>query len=73
MKKYTFTFFAAFFFLAGIANSQAPLAAPTSILGQLQTIQASNKALIGQQQKTLETIEQLKAAAEQMKTFGKRS
>jgi cell shape-determining protein MreC len=61
------------FFSAASVNSQAPQA-PSSgtLLSQLQAIQAANKALIEKQQKTLQTLDDIKAAADQLKVLGKR-
>jgi hypothetical protein len=53
-------------------NSQAPQPATSSPLAALQAIQAANKALIEKQQKTLQTLDEMKAAAEQIKILGKR-
>jgi hypothetical protein len=61
-----------FFFSAASVNSQAPQVSSRAVLADLQAIQASNKALIEKQQKTLETLDALKTAADQLKAFGKR-
>lgn len=59
------------FFSATSVRSQAPQL-PGSTLTGLQSIQAANKAIIEKQQKTLETLDELKATADQLKAFGKR-
>jgi len=58
-------------FSATSVRSQAPQP-PGSTLAGLQSIQRANKALIEKQQTTLETLDDLKAAADQLKAFGKR-
>jgi len=60
------------FFSAATLKSQAPQPASDSLLANLQTIQTANKALIEKQQKTLQTLDEMKAVADQLKTFGKR-
>lgn len=66
------SFAAALFFLPASLNSQSPQPASSSPLVALQAIQAANKALIEKQQKTLQTLDEMKAAAEQIKILGKR-
>lgn len=57
--------------LMNSAQSQAPVAA-SSVAAQLQAIQAANKTLIEQQNKTLQTLDEMKQTAEQIKAFAKR-
>lgn len=59
------------FFSAASVRSQAPQP-PGSTLAGLQQIQTANKAMIEKQQKTLETLDEMKTTAEQLKAFGKR-
>ena len=60
------------FFSVASLNSQAPQVSPNTVLASLKAVQESNKALIEKQQKTLETLDALKAAADQLKALGKR-
>ena len=63
----------ALLFLSGPSlNSQAPQTASGTLLSQLQAIQTANKALIEKQQKTLQSLDEMKATAEQLKALGKR-
>ncbi len=71
MKRVAVRLFATVILAGATANSQAPSAA-ASLLSQLQAVQAANKVLIDQQQKTLQMLDEMKATAEQLKTFGKR-
>ena len=52
------------------ANISSKLKAPTE---QLQAIKAANQAALEKQAKTLEAIAEMQKAAEELKTFGKRS
>lgn len=70
---FSITTTALLFFSSASVNSQAPqLAAPGTLLSQLQAIQAANKALIEKQQKTLQSLDEMKAVADQLKVLGKR-
>ena len=72
MNRTQLSFTAALVFLtAGVGHSQAPQASGT-MLSNLQAIQATNRALIEKQQKTLQTLDELKSTAEQIKTLTKR-
>lgn len=62
---------AAFFPGATVLHSQTQ--APKSPLQMLQAIKTANAALMESQKKTLETLDEMKKTAEQIKTFGKRS
>ncbi|MDP9292535.1 MAG: hypothetical protein M3O82_09255 [Verrucomicrobiota bacterium] len=53
-------------------NSQAPPAALTP-LASIQQMKAANQALIEQQQKTLQVLDDLGKEAEQLKVMGKRT
>ena len=57
--------------VAGPGRAQAPQQ-PATALTTLQSIQSANRALIEKQQKTLQTLEQIRATAEQIKVLGKR-
>ena len=72
MKKITLSLTAAVFFIGGaIVHSQiAPV--PQSPLQALQAAKAANDQLIGQQKKTLATLDEMQKTAEQIKIFGKR-
>ncbi len=66
------TLVALLFFSSANLNSQAPQPVSGSPLAALQAIQAGNKALIEKQQKTLQTLDEMKTTAEQLKVLGKR-
>lgn len=53
-------------------NSQSTVAAITP-LASLQQMKAANQALLEQQQKTLQALDDLAKEAEQLKVMGKRS
>lgn len=72
MKRLLVAFASVSLLFVSAAKSQAPLPRGGSLLSQLQAIQAANKTLLDQQQKTLQTLDEMKAAAEQIKAFGKR-
>ncbi|MEA3187082.1 MAG: hypothetical protein QOD99_912 [Chthoniobacter sp.] len=57
--------------LATGAKSQAPQI-EVPVVSRLEAMKATNKALLEQQQKTLQVLDELKAASEQIKTLGKR-
>lgn len=72
MKKEIALLIAAVFFLgAAVLHSQTQT--PKSPLQTLQAIKTANTALIESQKKTLETLDEMKKTAEQIKVFGKRS
>jgi hypothetical protein len=58
------------FLSAGAVQSQAPVT--DSIVSQLETMETSNKAIIDQQQKTLDVLDKLDQDADQVKTLTKR-
>lgn len=70
MKHITILPLALLFLSAGVVKSQAPL---TDTVSSLQALETANKAVIDKQQKTLDVLDQLGQAAEQLKTFSKRS
>lgn len=70
MKRALFPIAAALALLASPAQGQAPAA--SSVSAQLQAIVAANKALIDQQTKTLQMLDEMKLTAEQIKAFAKR-
>ena len=72
MNSFIVKILALFFLLGASAHAQAPLPAGASVLAQLQAMQAANRALLEKQQKTLETLDEMKSIAEQLKTMGKR-
>jgi len=70
MKHITILPLALLFLSAGVVKSQAPL---MDTVSSLETMETANKAVIDKQQKTLDMLDQLGQAAEQLKTFAKRS
>jgi len=71
IKRITILPLAVLFLSAGVVKSQAPLTG--TVATSLEALVTANKALIQQQQKTLDGLDQLSQNAEQLKTFGKRS
>jgi hypothetical protein len=72
MKHMTFLPLALLFLSAGVVKSQAPVT-DSDVTTSLQTMVTANKALIDTQQKTLDGLDQLDQAAQELKTFAKRS
>jgi hypothetical protein len=72
MKNITILPIALLFLSAGAVRSQAPVTA-SDVATSLQSIQASNKALIDKQNTTLDALDKLDQAAQDLKTFAKRS
>ena len=70
MKNLTFIPLAILIFTAGAVRSQAPVTG--GIAPSLQALIESNKGLIEKQKKTLDTLDALDQATQQLKTFGKR-
>jgi len=64
---------AAALFLAGAALVRSETEAPKSTLQVLQDMKAANAALIDQQKKTLDGLDDMQKTADQLKTFSKRS
>jgi len=60
------------FLSAGVVKSQAPVT-ESDVATSLQTIISANKTLIDKQQKTLDALDALGQAAQDVKTFTKRS
>jgi hypothetical protein len=60
------------FLSAGSVKSQAPLTA-SDVTTSLQTMITANKALLDKQQKTLDALDALDQAAQELKSFAKRS
>ncbi len=58
------------FFTAGAVQSQAP--ETDSIVSQLEAMETANKAVIDQQEKTLDVLDKLGEDADQVKTLTKR-
>jgi len=56
---------------AGVVKSQAP-SGDGSTASDLQALVSSNKDLIDKQQKTLQTLDQIDQAAQQLKIFASR-
>jgi len=48
-------------------------AAPSGTAAQLEAMRAANADLLKRQEKTMETLDQLRQAAEQIKNMGKRT
>jgi hypothetical protein len=57
---------------AGAVKSQAPVT-ESDVAASLQTMIGANKTLIDKQQKTLDALDALSQAAQELKTFTKRS
>jgi hypothetical protein len=72
MKQITILPLVLLFLSAGAVKSQAPLT-PSDVTTSLQTMITANKALLDKQQKTLDALDQLDQAAQELKTFSKRS
>ncbi len=72
MKHLTILPLALLFLSAGAVKSQAPLT-PSDVTTSLQAMITANKALIDKQQKTLDSLDALDQAAQELKTFAKRS
>jgi hypothetical protein len=72
MKQMTFLALALLFVSAGAVRSQAPVT-ESGVAASLATMVTGNKALIDQQQKTLDVLDQLDQSAQDLKTFAKRS
>jgi hypothetical protein len=60
------------FLSAGSLKSQAPLT-ESDVTTSLQTMITANKALLDKQQKTLDALDALDQAAQELKSFAKRS
>jgi len=71
IQRITILPLALLFLSAGVVKSQAPLTG--SVASSLEALETANKAVIDKQQKTLDALDQLGEAAEQLKTFAKRS
>jgi len=72
MKGITILPLALLFLSAGVVKSQAPVT-DTDVAASLQSMIGSNKTLIDKQQKTLDALDALDQAAQDLKTFAKRS
>jgi hypothetical protein len=72
MKQLTFLPLALLFLSAGAVKSQAPMT-ESDVASSLQTIISTNKATIDKQNKTLDSLDQLDQAAQELKSFAKRS
>ena len=72
MKHLTILPIAVLFLSAGTVKSQAPMT-DSDVASSLQTMISANKALIDKQQKTLDALDALDQAAQDLKTFAKRS
>ena len=72
MKYLTFLPLALLFLSAGTVKSQAPVT-DSDVASSLQTMVTTNKDLIDKQQKTLDALDALDQAAQELKTFAKRS
>ena len=72
MKTITILPLVLLFLSAGSVKSQAPLS-ESDVATSLQTMVAGNKALLDKQQKTLDALDQLAQAAQELKSFAKRS
>jgi hypothetical protein len=72
MKQITIFPLVLLFLSTGAVKSQAPVS-ESGVATSLQSIEESNKALIDKQQKTLDALDQLDQAAQELKTFSKRS
>lgn len=72
MKKEIAPLIVAAFFL-GVAVLHSQVEAPKSPLQTLQAIKTANAGLIESQKKTLETLDEMKKTADQIKVYGKRS
>jgi len=72
MKPIAILPLALLFLSAGSVKSQAPVT-DAGVATSLQAIITANKALIDTQQKTLDGLDQLDQAAQELKTFAKRS
>ncbi len=72
MKQITMLSLALLCLSAGAVKSQAPLT-PSDVANSLQSLITANKALLDKQQKTLDSLDQLDQAAQELKTFAKRS
>lgn len=72
MKSITILPLALLFLSTGVVKSQAPVT-DTDVAASLQSMIGSNKTLIDKQQKTLDALDALDQAAQDLKTFAKRS
>jgi hypothetical protein len=72
MKQMTILSLAVLFLTAGVVKSQAPMT-ETDVATSLQTMVTANKTLIEKQQATLDGLDALDKAAQDLKTFAKRS
>ena len=72
MKRIAILPLAVLVFSAGAVRSQAPLTS-SGVASSLDAIVTANKALIDKQQKTLDALDQLDQAAQELKSFAKRS
>jgi hypothetical protein len=72
MQQFTVLPLAIFFLSAGVVRSQAPVS-ESGVTTALQALEATNKATLDKQQKTLDALDQLDQAAQELKTFAKRS
>jgi cell shape-determining protein MreC len=72
MKHFTILPLVLLFLSAGAVKSQAPVT-PSDVASSLNGMVTANKTLIDKQQKTLDSLDQLDQAAQELKTFAKRS
>jgi DNA-binding ferritin-like protein (Dps family) len=72
MKSIAILPLALLFLSTGVVKSQAPVT-DTDVAASLQSMIGSNKTLIDKQQKTLDALDALDQAAQDLKTFAKRS
>jgi len=71
MKNYTVLTLVCLFLSAGAAQSQAPFALSGTITS-LQAMEGANKALLDEQQKTLDSLDQIDQDAQQAKILTQR-
>jgi hypothetical protein len=72
MKTIAILPLALLFLSAGAVKSQAPVT-ESGVASSLQALITANKTLLESQQKTLDGLDQLDQAAQELKTFAKRS
>jgi hypothetical protein len=75
MKKHLLVLYTALVLLAGTAclHSQWPAVPVKSPMDSLKALKAANADLIEQQKKTLDTLDDISAAADQIRIKGKRT
>jgi len=75
MKRRTLAYYTAGFFLMSTAclNSQWPSTPVKSPTESLKAVKAANADLIEQQKKTLDTLDDISASADQIRIKGKRT